>query len=262
MEVIGNGFLAQHLRPYFADRHPDVVLIAAGVSSAGSTEAAAFEREALMVYDVLRRCRAEGRTVVFFSTASTGMYSGKDCPGTEDGPVFPRTPYGRHKLALEQVCALSGASWLVLRLGYVVGTDAPPEQLLPALTRQVLSGSVTVFRGAKRDLVDVRHLLLALDRLLTDGRSAEVVNVATGFPVPIEQLLDALSQRLGIKPERRYTDHDFEPTVISTAKLRRLVPELAEVAFGPGYLDDLLDRYLDDTAAVARRGLARAVAPS
>ncbi len=261
MEVIGNGFLAQHLRPYFADRYADVVVIAAGVSSAGSTEAAAFDREALLVYDVVRRCRADGRTVVFFSTASTGMYSGKDCPGTEDGPVFPHTPYGRHKLALEQVCALSGIPWLVLRLGYIVGPDAPAEQLLPALTKQVLSGSVRILRGAERDLLDVRHLLLALDRLLAGGRVGEVVNVATGSPVPIERILDALSDRLGTRPERHYADHEFEPSTISTAKLRRLVPELAYVGLGDDYLDDLLDSYLDDTAAVARRGLTRAITP-
>ncbi|OLF17184.1 NAD-dependent epimerase/dehydratase family protein [Actinophytocola xanthii] len=252
MEVIGHGFLARHLVPHFGARHPHAVVIAAGVSSAGSTEGAAFDRESALVYDVLRRCRAEGRTAVFFSTASTGMYAGHDCPGTEHGPVFPRTPYGRHKLGLERVCALSGARWLVLRLGYVVGAGAPPDQLLPALTRQVLAGAVTVFRGAQRDLVDVRHLLLALDRLLTAGVTDEVVNVATGQPRDVENLLDALVDRLGVVPRRAYVGQDIEPARVSTTKLHRLVPEFGDLDLGPGYVDDLLDRYLDGTARTVR----------
>jgi len=128
MEIIGNRFLARHLRPCIADRQPDVV-IAAGVSNA-SSESAAFDREAKLAYDLVRRCRADSPTVVFFSTPSTGMYFGKDCSGTEHGPVLPGTPYGRHELGLEQAFALAGAPWLVLR--------------------QMLSESVRGFRGAKR----------------------------------------------------------------------------------------------------------------
>ncbi|OZM74154.1 NAD-dependent epimerase/dehydratase [Amycolatopsis antarctica] len=241
MDIVGTGFLASHLRPYFGDRHPEVTVIAAGVSSAGSTEGAAFDREAKLVYQVLRRCREQGRTVVFFSTASTGMYAGRECPGSEEGPVFPRTPYGRHKLGLERVCALSGARYLVLRLGYVVGAGAPLDQLLPALARQVRSGLVTVFRGAARDLLDVRYLMLVLDRLLTIGVADEVVNVATGAPLGIEELLAALYRRLGTSPECRYVTQDLDPVVVDTAKLRRLVPEFAELDFGPAYLERLLD---------------------
>lgn len=262
MEVIGNGFLARHLRPHFGQRHPDVVVIAAGVSSAGSTEGDAFDREANLVYEVLRRCREEGRTAVFFSTASTGMYAGLECPGTEHGPVFPRTPYGRHKLGLERVCALSGARHLVLRLGYVVGAGAPPDQLLPALTRQILAGEVTVFRGAYRDLVDVQHLMLALDRLLTAGVAGEVVNVATGAPLCVEELLEALSRRLGANPRWSYVTHDLEPAAVNTAKLRRLVPEFAELDFGPGYLDVLLDRYVDVNVPPVNGGVVEVTAGS
>ena len=261
MDVVGNGFLARHLRPHFGARYPDVTAIAAGVSSAGSTEGAAFDREANLVYDVLRRCRAEGRTVVFFSTASTGMYTGADCPGTEHGPVYPRTPYGRHKLGLERVCALSGTPCLVLRLGYIVGAGAPPDQLLPALTRQVLAGEVTVFRGAQRDLVDVRHLVLVLDRLLAARVAGEVVNVATGVPRDVEDVLAALERRLGVTAARRYVAHDLEHTAVDTAKVRELVPEFAELDFGPRYLDELLDRYVDADAAV-RGGLVEVTAGS
>lgn len=249
MELVGNGFLARHLGSHFGNRHPDVTVIAAGVSTAASTDTAAFDREANLVGDVLRRCRADDRTVVFLSTSSAGIYGAHGSPGTEDGPVFPRTVYGRHKLALERVCELSGARVLILRLTHVVGPGQQPDQLLPALTRQVLSGSVTVHRGAYRDLLDVQHVPPALDALLSQGFHGEVVNMASGAPIAVENVVDGLEKRLSVNAEREVVQRPTERTLVSTRKLRALVPAFADLDFGPTYLDDMLDRY---TAAFTR----------
>jgi NDP-hexose 4-ketoreductase len=43
MDIIGHGFLAQHLAG-IADRHDGVVALAAGVSAANGTSAAQFAR--------------------------------------------------------------------------------------------------------------------------------------------------------------------------------------------------------------------------
>jgi nucleoside-diphosphate-sugar epimerase len=258
MEIIGKGFIAGRSCAYFGAAHPHATLIAAGVSSVYLTDAAAFEREANLVYDVIRRCKAEGRTAVFLSTAAAGMYGAPDSPGTEEGPVFPETHYGRHKLALEAVFAASGVRWLGLRLSHVVGKMQVAHQLLPSLTRQLLTGKITVYSGASRDLLDIDHLMRAIDLLLDRDVCDEIVNIASGQPEDIEAIVDGLEQRLGTRAERTLVNgKPAMRSVASIAKLTKLAPEVDDFGFGPGYLSALLDRYVDDLAAHAREELSK-----
>ncbi len=255
MEIIGRGFIAGHTRRYFGERYPDATLIAAGVSSVLITDESAFEREASLVYDTIRRCKAEGRTVIFLSTASPGMYGADESPGTEDGLVFPLTPYGRHKLCLERVCAASGAHWLVLRLAHLVGSGQQQHQLLPALTRQLLAGAITVHAGVSRDLLDVNDMLQMLDTLLAREVRDEVVNVASGHPETIEAIVDGLEERLGTKAARKLVEMPTKRANIDVSKIRGLMPSFDELGFGPGYLPALLDRHITELAEKAHRDL-------
>ncbi|WP_372666778.1 NAD-dependent epimerase/dehydratase family protein [Amycolatopsis kentuckyensis] len=258
MEIIGNGFIAHHTRRYFGDRHPDVTLIAAGVSTVLVNDVSAFQRESTLVYDVIDRCRAAGRTVIFLSTASTGMYGADQSVGSEGGAVFPLTPYGRHKLCLEHVCALSGARWLVLRLSHIVGRGQSPHQLLPSLTRQLLAGSVTLHSGVSRDLLDVGDMMRMTDSLLTQGVRDEVVNVASGRSEAIEDIVDGLEERLGTRAERKLVDMPAKRGEVRIDKLRGLVTGFDDFGIGPGYLKSLLDRNIDELAGNARRHLKAA----
>lgn len=250
MEIVGRGFLAHHLASLAAS-HPGVVAVAAGVSTTVVDQAPEFDREAALLYEVLRRCRANGSTVVFFSTASAAMYGTEEAPGTEDGPVFPTSSYGRHKLALESVVRNCGADWLVLRLTHLVGDAQRPHQMLPLMVAGVLAGRVSVHRGSHRDLVDVRQMVVALDRLLRDGVRNRTVNIASGIPQPVEEIVEGIERRLGRTAERQIIDVPATRTLVSTSRLRSLVPEAAEFGFGPGYLDALLDAYVGPLAAVA-----------
>lgn len=242
MEIVGTGFLAGNLKA-IESTHPGVVVAAAGVSAAGHTSEAEFSREARLVYDLVHRCTETGEKLVFFSTASTGMYSVPGEPGVEDGPVFPATPYGRHKLALESVLDLSAIDYLVLRLGHVVGPNQPPHQLLPTLAAQVQSGLVRMFAGARRDLIDVADVVTIISLLLDTGASRTKVNVASGFAVPIERIVEYLERRLGNKAERQYLQRTVNQPV-SIAKLRDLVPAVATMGFDPDYHVRVLDRVL------------------
>lgn len=245
MEVVGRGFLAHYLVEAFADRYPDVTVVAAGVTKTLAAAVADFDREANLVYDVARRCRWQGRTVVFFSTSSDGMYGALDSPGHEDGPVFPTTPYGRHKLGIEAVLARCGARWLTVRLSHVVGSGQQPHQLVPALTTQIGTGVVTVHRNVYRDLIDVRHVMIALDRLLANEISDQIVNIASGCPERVERIVTEIERRLAVTARREMIDKpEAVRTVISTARLRGVMPEWDELGFGPNYLPALLDRYV------------------
>lgn len=249
MDIVGNGFLARNLEPISA-AHPRVVVAAAGVSAATGTAEAEFAREAEFVYGLVRRCARQDRKLLFFSTASTGMYSVPGEAGREDGPVFPATPYGRHKLALEGVLAAASIDYLVLRLGHVVGPEQPAHQLLPAMVAQVRSGLVRLHRGAQRDLIDVADVVTIADRLLAIGANRTVVNVASGVPVPIDDIIDHIEARLGLRAVREYVK-DAHNQPVSTAKLRRLVPDTAAMGFSEGYYRRVLDRYVAAGSAVS-----------
>jgi nucleoside-diphosphate-sugar epimerase len=243
MEIVGGGFLAQNLRP-LARSHPGVLLLARGVSTTRDLPESAYQREAAMVRDMVDRCRRQDLLLVFLSTASAAVYGTPGCPGREDGKVVPSSPYGRHKLALERVVRESGVRHLILRLSHVVGPHQPAHQLLPCLTRAVRSGTVEVHRGAYRDLVGVPAVRSIVDALLTAGVTQQVVNVASGVLVTIEQIVDHVEFRLGVTARRHLVDAPARHPV-SLEKLRCLVPAVAELGFGPGYYRTVIDDYLE-----------------
>ncbi|MFJ2769917.1 NAD-dependent epimerase/dehydratase family protein [Streptomyces sp. NPDC087300] len=245
VEVIGGGFVARQAVLHFGARPdaPCATLVAAGVSDTSETSPECFHREELLIRRTARRCQEDDRLLVFLSSAAGGLY-GREGEGREEGPPAPFSAYGRHKLAMERVVADSGARWLTLRLSHLVGTQQNSRQLVPSLVRQIRSGEVAVHRGACRDLLDVRHFLVVLDRLLTLGVHGRVVNVASGTAVPAERLVAGVEARLGRRARRRFHDVPPETLRISTRLMCSLVPEAAGFGLGPDYPDELLDRYV------------------
>ncbi|GAA3073193.1 nucleoside-diphosphate-sugar epimerase [Streptomyces olivoverticillatus] len=256
MEIVGDGFIARHLRP-LAHRHPGAVVFAAGVSSAGSVSQEQFAREADLLYGTVRRCRADGRRLVYLSTCSAGMYGAPDCPGREDGPVYPRSAYARHKLALEGVLALSGVAHLILRTTHLVGPGQRPHQLLPSLVGQVRAGALEVHRGAYRDLLHIDDAVRFFDALLAATEPGRVVNVASGTAVPVEDIGAHLERALGVVARKTYRDAAGAYTV-SVERLAALVPDVHRRVSAPGYYREVIDRYLRETqAAPADAGTER-----
>ncbi|MER6687631.1 NAD-dependent epimerase/dehydratase family protein [Streptomyces minutiscleroticus] len=247
MRIIGRGFLASGLRA-LADQHSHAVAFAAGVSRSDGSADAEFSREAALLYDTIRDCLRTGQRLLYFSTSSAGLYGhgAEQQPTAEDGPVRPSSPYGRHKLAMEEVVRSSGADHLVLRLAYPVGSAQRPHQFLPSLVGQIRNGQVRIHRGARRDLIGIDDVVALLDALLQRGVSRRVVNLASGWAVPVEDIVDHIEMRLAIAADRQVTDVRPEGAV-STALLRRLLPSATrERGFGPDYYRRVIDAYLTD----------------
>jgi nucleoside-diphosphate-sugar epimerase len=179
------------------------------------------------------------------------MYGTPGCSGREDEPVYPATPYGRHKLAMEAVLAASGVDYLALRVTNCVGAYHSPHQMLPGLVTQLRSGAIDVYRGAHRDLIAADDLVTVIDELLVKGVNRTVVNVASGYAVASEQIIAHLEKRLGTSAVWRSVDAPANYR-ISTERLFELVPKAAEFGFGPDYYRAVLDRYLDYYADATR----------
>ncbi|HEX4247711.1 MAG TPA: NAD-dependent epimerase/dehydratase family protein [Pseudonocardia sp.] len=245
MEIIGRGFLAHSLAELMqaGPGAADAVVLAAGVSSTSVTDPGEFARERSLVEEVATRCAREARRLVVFSTASHAMYGHTDHPVRETDLLAPASAYGRHKLELEQTVAGSGASWLVLRLSHVVGPNQRPHHLLPAFVEQIRAGTMRLYRGAFRDLVDVRDVVASVTGLLAAGVCGEVVNVASGTPYPITAVAEGVRARMDRPVRVELVDTEPQRTVVSIERLRALLPEAAP-AGGQRYLDHMLDRYV------------------
>lgn len=243
MDVVGNGFLAA-VMDRIGSSHPGVTALAAGVSTGMQVPESDYRREAELLRAVAARCRADGRLLLYPSTASAGMYGAPGCTGREREDIVPVSRYGRHKREMEDLIGSSGADFLILRLGNVTGPGQPRHQLVPAMVDQVRTGRVRVHRAAYRDLVDAADVAWITDALLTAGVAGEVVNVSSGMPVPIELILRRLECGLGIHPRHEYVDAPSGRYSVSLAKLRRLVPAMDALGFGPYYYRGVVDRYL------------------
>jgi nucleoside-diphosphate-sugar epimerase len=251
MIIVGTGFLGHHFQP-LADRHSDVLLFCAGVSNSLCEDAAEFKREADLLYSAVRHCLTNHLCLVYFSSAGM-VYGHYESKVSEDGPAFPRSTYGRHKLAMETVIRLAGVRHLILRLSNPVGPRQQPYQLLPSLYNQVRRGFVEVWRGAHRDLIDVQDVVSLTDALLEARPGRETFNLASGQSVPVESIVDYLERKLGMFVLRNYLERS-DAYEVCIDRLRAAIPREGWAHFTATYYQSVLDRYYFTPGADALKG--------
>lgn len=198
MRILGNGLIARSLRPV-AHLHEDVIAFATGVPDSATASQAAFARECDMLYGALEDARRHRLRLVYFSGGGA-IYGRWAVPAVETSPLEPRSAYGRHQLLCEAIIGSAGIGYLIARLPNVVGEDANPAQLVPALIRQVIQGRVEVQAHATRDLIDALDLATVIAALLDRAAERDTVNVASGRSVPVPLLVDQIARILGARP--------------------------------------------------------------
>lgn len=245
-DVIGSGLLAGAFASA-TGTGPDAIICASGVPDSQCTDESAFRRERALLHDLTGRACARDAVLVYFSGAPVyGRVSGLR---VESEDAAPETPYGRHKLECERLAAESGARYLVLRLPNVVGPSGYPNQLIPSLVAQGLSGSVVVRIGATRDLLDVDDLVAIVAALLRHGVDNEILNVASGVSTPVLRLVEAIAAVLRVSPSVTAIDGG-DRQEFSTAKVRALLPEYP--LFAPDYPVNVLRRRVPAIARALR----------
>jgi len=123
----------------------------------------------------------------------------------EDHPLHPAPPYGRAKLELSRAAqALADRAGLELawaRLFFLFGPREHPERLVSSVARRILAGEeAPVSEGSQvRDFIYVLDAAEALAELL-DSRVNGAVNVASGIPTAVGDLVDMVAEQAG-RPE-------------------------------------------------------------
>lgn len=196
-EVIGRGMLALAFRAA-NPTGPRAIICAAGVADSRCADLGAFGRERDLLLELIGRARSSGSVLVYFSGAP--VYGNAEGIRTESDRAAPTTPYGRHKLACEQLVADRTALCLVLRLPNIVGPTGNPSQLVPSLVSQALRGSMAIRTGASRDLLDVDDLVAIVSALVRQGPVPSPLNIASGISVPVSQMAETITSALDVAP--------------------------------------------------------------
>ena len=190
---------------------PDYVYHLAGGSSVGAAIACPnedFLRTVATTAQLLEWVRLESPTTRVIAISSAAVYgAGHSGAIAEDKASTPFSPYGYHKLMMEQRCqsyaATYGTRVAVARLFSVYGSFLKKQLLWDLCTRLSAGTSIVELGGTGqelRDWTDVRDVVRALD-LLKDLSSDAVptINVGTGKATDVRALAALVANAWPVK---------------------------------------------------------------
>lgn len=242
IEIVGSGFVGRSLARGLERRCFDTVLrpvregfveqmslgtaarplgivFAAGRASPGMAVddiGPALERFEELLLPVRDRVARLGVERVLLVSSAGPVYGGSAHEPTESTPPSPSTPYGRLKLAEEELarslmprtCAVTA-----LRCTNLYGPEqsAQREQgLIPIVIRRALTGRpVTVFgTGAqRRDYFFVEDLADVVEAVL-GAAPVDVLNVSVGHRLTVMDIISAVETALGVVVDVEHTPAD------------------------------------------------------
>jgi UDP-glucuronate 4-epimerase len=214
---------------------------------------------------LLEAIRRHGvRHLVYASSSS--VYGGTTrVPFREKDPVDrPVSPYAATKRAGELLCYtyhhLYGVPVTCLRLFTAYGPRQRPDLAIHTFARHLLAGEAIPMFGdgsAARDYTFVGDLVDGILAALDRPHPFEIINLGSGHPVPLRELIETLGEVLEIPPRiLRLPEQpgDLALTYADTTKARRLLGYEPRVALheGLGRFRSWLDSTRDRLATVNR----------
>jgi UDP-glucose 4-epimerase len=186
--------------------------LAANGDPAASAERVRWDLElnTVAVVNVLEQC-AVGRMVYMSSGAVYDGLRGSVTPAT---PVNPLLPYGISKLASERYVAFFAerrhalTSYANVRFFGAYGPYEAARKVTTRWLRAIMAGQrVFSIRGNGRNLIDFMHVDDAVDALLRvvgDTGFSGTVDLASGTPLTIDEVVAAMARAVGVEIEVRH----------------------------------------------------------
>ncbi|MBR0947004.1 UDP-glucose 4-epimerase [Bradyrhizobium japonicum] len=188
---------------------PSTIFHLAGGSSVGLSIAQPLEdfsrtvASTARLLEWLRGLAPECRLIVASSAAVYGAHHAGAI--SEEAETRPMSPYGHHKLIMEQLCrsyAISfGIRATIIRLFSVYGPSLR-KQLLWDLCSRLAQGQRELVLGGTgneaRDWIDVRDVVRLLAGVArTDGMPLKVLNGGSGIPTSVAEIADMVTKAWG-----------------------------------------------------------------
>jgi nucleoside-diphosphate-sugar epimerase len=185
-----------------AQEAPDAVVHAAWYAAAGDYRSSAENLSSLsMTIHLAQRVIHRG-CAKLIGIGSGLEYRPRAEPLRESDPTEPNTLYGATKLAawtvMQGLARGTNTELVWARIFHVYGPGEGADRLLSRLTRELLAGrAVELSPGLQvRDQIHVDDVADALARLI-DPSVSGIVNVCSGAPVTLRDVVTALATRLG-----------------------------------------------------------------
>lgn len=185
---------------------PSAIFHLAGGSSVGLAIAHPFEdfsRTVASTARLLEWLRVHSPQSRLVAASSAAVYgSGHSGPISEQAALTPMSPYGQHKLMMEQLCRSYAASYgirsTVVRLFSVYGSGLRKQLLWDICSRLQENSSELVLGGSGeeiRDWCDVRDVvrLLAMFVQLPQGEPFRVINGGSGQAMRVSEVAGLLA---------------------------------------------------------------------
>ncbi|CAN5787953.1 SDR family oxidoreductase [soil metagenome] len=205
------------LRRLFSSLRPTALIHAAGGSSVPGSVAdpgGDFQSGPALTEDILSALRDTSPSTRFVFLSSAAVYGNPAAlPVGESAALQPLSPYGRHKVACEKLCAdfSTAVPCAIARIFSAYGPGLRKQVLWDLCRKLSLSPTQLVLQGTgleSRDFIHSHDVVLALDQILQSGAfDATAYNLAAGSEVTIRFLAEELCRAMQVSPHIAFDGH-------------------------------------------------------
>lgn len=226
--IVGSGLLAQAFIPFYA-KHKDICIYAAGVSNSNCVDVREFSREKDRLVSELKSMM-HVHCFVYFSTCSV------------HDPEKLTTPYVQHKLNMEKIVR-DHPNNLIFRLPQVAGNTPNPHTLLNFLYARIArSESFTLWRNARRNIIDVDDVVSITNQLITNSTIRNATyNIANLNSYSMYEIVDSMAKAIGkpavFESKDRGSSYEIDITPIQP------VIDALNIDFSHQYLNNIVNKY-------------------
>jgi nucleoside-diphosphate-sugar epimerase len=199
--------------------------------------------------NVLVAARDAGVRRVVYAGSSSAYGNQPTLPKVETMPTAPLSPYALQKLVAEQYCQmftrLYGLETVTIRYFNVFGPRQDPSSpysgVISVFIRALVEGRQPTIYGDGGQTRDFTYVANVVDGVLracqAPTASGEVINVATGGRISLNQLFQVVKELTGASVEPTYADEragDVRDSQADIAKAKRLLGYEPIVGFDQG----------------------------
>lgn len=200
-------------------------------------------------FTLLLAARDAGIKRFVYAASSSAYGDAPTLPKVETMPACPLSPYAVAKLTGEYYCSvfskIFGLETISLRYFNVFGPQQDPRSqyaaAIPAFVTAILKDEPPTIYGDGEQSRDFTYIDNVVDANLLAARSkrtqGEVVNIACGKAVTVNEIIDMINELLGKNVKPKYTDPrpgDVKHSLADITAAKNLIDFKPKVSFNDG----------------------------